>query len=230
MATIADPEVAGQKPEDEDQTSCGAKCNGYVASVQAFPGKASYFCYHVDEDEITWCCSLTPLNWAQLSVFLGLLWLFCAGFWALMFFAVEAWPMESLWAFFISATLFFLLFAALIAMQLQEERSSAGDGMACTQKKLKEHIQPQLEKGMKWDEFGNKWHIVHKMPIHEDNPSSDVKDRIIAVCNLLHYTNTMPVFTKDLQKGTLIANVKPREYSTKREAKSDEQVTVTVQQ
>jgi len=57
-----------------------------------------------------------------------------------------------------------------------------------------------MDEEMTWTDFGTKWHITHKMPLHQENPSAELNERILHVCKCLHYENTVPIWDKDLQE------------------------------
>jgi hypothetical protein len=193
-----------------------SKITSCVNSCVACPGKFAHFLYHTTDEGVNLCCLLTFLNWGQLCTFLISLYIVAGGFWALMFYFVTAWPMKALYAFLISAALFCGLFGVLMALEANNDEGSKT--MGCSEEALREHISGQFQKGMTWENFGYKWHIVHKMQLHEDNPSAEVSDRITQVCERLHYLNTMPVFTEDLRRGSYSAQketVKPEQKEEK---------------
>jgi len=89
-------------------------------------------------------------------------------------------------------------------MALDKEEDDTKLTMGCSVAELKAHINKQLDPDMSWDTFGENWHIVHKMEIWDDNPSDTAEHRISAICNRLHYTNTEPVWAKDLHRGSMM--------------------------
>jgi hypothetical protein len=170
--------------------------------IQACPGYTSHAIWHVSEDhkgvKESYCCFLRPWNWVQVFAFLTVLYIISIAFWALMFYFVSEWPMDSLWAFLIAFGAFCLLFAALMALNMSEDEDSKTLG--CSPKQLREHIDRLMDEEMTWTDFGTKWHITHKMPLQEDNPSAELNERILHVCKCLHYENTVPIWDRDLQE------------------------------
>lgn len=181
------------------------KCDDRIAACKACPGRMSHFCYHVEamenDSRVSLCCGLTFWNWGQILVFLGTLYVISILFWWLMFYFVSEWPMDSLWAFLICFGAFCGLFIVLMLFNMEQDEISKTQG--CTEKQLQEHIGSQLESGMSWDDFGFKWHIGHKIPVYEDNPSVDINERIKQVCERLHYKNTKPIFASELRKASV---------------------------
>lgn len=196
--------------------------------LSACPGKFSHFLCHRDKGQ-QWCCLLTPTTWCQLTFFLISLWIISGLFWWGMFELVVWKPTQSLWAFLVCWGLFTALFAVLMSMKLDEDDDSKALG--CTEAELKEHIGALMTTGMHWEDYGYKWHIVQKMPLHEDNPSAELNDRIRQVCQRMHYTNTVPVFADELQRGSVLKAKRPDEkgYEHKEEKEVGEVVVTVVQ-
>jgi len=170
---------------------------------------------------------LTPTTWCQLITFLVSLWVISGLFWWAMFELVLWKPTRALWAFLVCWVLFTLLFAVLMSLKLDDDDDEA---LGCTEDELKNHISSLLVSGMKWDDYGYKWHIVARMPLHEDNPSAELSDRLRQVCQRMHYTNTMPVFADELERGSVLKQKRPDEKGYEHKEEVEEEVTVTVQQ
>jgi len=179
----------------KDEPSCCDK-------LTACPGNFSHFLYHDG-----FFCLLRPLLWCQLTTFLVCLWLVSGLFWYLMWFFVIEWPTKALWAFLVCWGLFTALFAVLMALDIDDGLDF--DGLGCTEKELKDHITRLMEPKMTWDTFGYKWHIVQRIPLHEDNPSAELADRIKQVCQRMHYSNTIPVWADEIARGSVLKQVNP---------------------
>lgn len=209
-------------PDDE----LNPKEPNFCDKMIACPGKFSHFLCHKSKGQ-TWFCLLTPTTWCQLSFFLVGLWVLSGLFWWGMFELVVWEPVRSLYAFLICWVAFTALFAVLMCMKLDEDEDSRYLG--CSEEEIKTHISALMKPGMHWEDYGYKWHIVQKMPLHEDNPSADVNDRIRQVCQRMHYTNTVPCFADDLERGSVLKQKRPDEKGFEHTEEKDD-VVVTVQQ
>lgn len=193
-----------------EQSTCG-KC-------MACPGFFANFLYH---DGLF--CSLSPSIWCQLWTFLISLWIVSGLFWYLMWYFVVIWPVKALWAFLVCWGLFTALFVVLMALDIDD--SDDIDNLGCTEKELQDHITGLMDSNMTWDTFGSKWHIIHKTELHEDNPSAELNARVVQVCQRMHYTNTMPVWSNELTRGSFTKpKVNPATSSKKKAASKKNKV------
>jgi len=185
--------------EARGNVGCMAKC---CECIKTCPGKFCHFLCHHGEEGSLFVCLLTPGHWCQIITFLVTLWIISGLFWYLMFFFVVTWPVEALYAFLVACGLFTALFGVLMATDKDEDDTKLS--MGCSVAELKAHIGKTMASDMSWDTFGDNWHIVHKMEIYEDNPSDTAEHRITALCARLHYTNTEPVWAKDMHRGSMM--------------------------
>lgn len=176
----------------EEDVGCMSKC-------AQCPGKCCHFLSHSNKsDGHRYWCLLTCTTWFQLSVFLVALWIVSGLFWWGMFELVVLWPTKALWAFLIAFALFTVLFIILMSIDMEDDDTDIKT-MGCTEKELKDHIDRIKKPDMFWHEFGYKWHITHRTPLHEDNPSAEADARVVQICQRMHFTNTVPVWAADLQ-------------------------------
>ena len=56
---------------------------------------------------------------------------------------------------------------------------------------IRKHIDEQFTEGITWDNYGNVWHIDHKIPLKYNNPTLE------EVIPWLHYMNTQPMLTSE---------------------------------
>jgi len=148
-------------------------------------------------DDAPLYCWLTCGNWLEYTIFLFGLWFLAGVFFYLMLLILQWEPVKGIWAFLIIFAAFVVLFGVLIATYKEPEED---ENMACSIGALKRHIEGhQNFSGMSWDQLGTKWHIVHATPVYEDNPSSSgYEETLEQICQRLHYTNTMPVWSKQM--------------------------------
>jgi hypothetical protein len=207
--------------DQEKKPTCGEKLTNCKNGC-------SHFLFHTDDEGINFCCLLTFLNWFQIIVFLVCLWIISGLFWVLMFYFVNLWPMDALWAFLICWVLFCMLFAVLMALNMNQDEDRKT--MGCSEEELKGHIDLQLQSGMTWDNFGSTWHIVHKIELADDNPSAEVSDRIKQVCMRMHYSNTVPVFASQLERGSQVEQTPKAPGSDEKKGDGEEKQTVVTMQ
>ena len=66
----------------------------------------------------------------------------------------------------------------------------------CDMETFKKHIEEKFTEGITWDNYGEVWHIDHKIPLKYNNPTLE------EVCTRLHYSNTQPMpANENMSKG-----------------------------
>lgn len=77
-----------------------------------------------------------------------------------------------------------------------DKKNHSIDYLGCSIEEYKVYLEDQFKEGMSWDNYGDLWHIDHKVPLRYDSPSEeDMFDR-------LHYSNTQPLLaTENWSKG-----------------------------
>jgi len=170
------------------------KENVCVNRIVGCPCWTARFLWHTGDDNLGYCCLLRPLLWVQLTVFLVCVWLISGAFWLMCYYFTLTWPMKSLYAYLVVFGLFVLLFIFLMATDKQEDVDGA---MGCSKKQLMEHIDGQKDQGMDWAQYGTQWHIVHRLPLKEDNANLSQDERMMQICRRIHYTNLEPVWDSE---------------------------------
>jgi len=142
-------------------------------------------------------CWLTGRDWCDYTIFLGALWVITGLFFWMCLAILEATPIKGLWSFLVAFALFVALFGVLIATV---EKEDPYVDYGCRPEELKAHLGKQMTEAMTWDNFGTAWHVKHRTPVWESNPSVTAVEALEHVCQSLHYTNTVPVLTYNLPK------------------------------
>lgn len=80
----------------------------------------------------------------------------------------------------------------LIAFRGLSKDDTTTNLIGCSFEDFRVHIQSKFLPGMNWENYGRDgWHIDHIIPLHKANGDPD------KLKELLHYTNTQPLWAKD---------------------------------
>lgn len=166
-----------------------------LASCCAYLSKSAW--HRRDSDRRLLVCWLTGKDWCDYSIFLGILWIITGFFFYMCLEILQATPIKGLWGFLIAFVLFVALFGVLIATV---EKEDPYVDYGCKPEELKLHLGKQMTEEMTWDNFGTVWHVKHRTPIWESNPSVTAAAAFEQVCQSLHFSNTVPVLARNVPK------------------------------
>ncbi len=75
--------------------------------------------------------------------------------------------------------------------------------IGCTVDFLKDHLEFQFADGMTWENYGNCWHVDHRIPCASFNMLDPIEQRIC-----FHYSNLQPLWAEDnLKKGDTVIDI-----------------------